>query len=224
MASFDKKPLDLRDKRVLDVEPSQVSRISISADSPATTQPVKAGAKSEMTLERKKQSRALGPEMNLLPLPTTRPTTRPATQASATQPTTQVAATQPALPPSTWTLDGKADADDSRMDALLEKLHPLRADKYVAGPSPTTQPAPRYVVRVWTEAAGGAKSGQYEFRLTDQGENKPLIGEHNGLVFELSRSFVDSITGDFNNKPKPPPMPQMSPGGGLPFGLPPGHP
>jgi hypothetical protein len=93
-------------------------------------------------------------------------------------------------------------------------------DKYVAGPLPTTQPSARYVVHVSTVAAGGAKSGEYEFRLSDQGEIKPLIGEYNGLLFELPHSFLESITGDFANKPKPPPMPAMPPGGGLPFGLP----
>ncbi len=173
-------------------------------------------------LERKKQSLALGPEMPLVPLPTTRPTTRPttgpATQAAATQPSTQVAATQPALPPSNWTLNGKGDGDDSRVDALLEKLHPLRADKYIAAPLPTTQPTPRYVVHVSTVAAGGAKSGEYEFRLSDQGAEKPLIGEYNGLAFELPHTFLENITGDFANRPKvaTPPMPS----GGLPFGLP----
>jgi hypothetical protein len=224
MDSFNKKPLDLRDRRVLDIEPGQVSKLMILTDTPSTTQPTtKPASKSEIVLERKKQSLALGPEMPLVPLPTTRPTTRPTTgpattQAAATQPTTQVAATQPALPPSNWTLNGKGDADESRIDTLLERLHPLRADKYIAGPLPTTQPAPRYVVHVSTVAAGGAKSGEYEFRLTDQGSEKPLIGEYNGLLFELSHSFLESITGDFANKPRPatPPAPE----GGLPFGFP----
>ena len=224
MDSFNKKPLDLRDRRALDIEPGQVSRLSILTDTPSTTQPTtKPASKSEIVLERKKQSLALGPEMPLMPLPTTRPTTRPttgpaATQAAATQPTTQVAATQPALPPSNWTLNRNGDADDSRVEALLEKLHPLRVDKYVAGPLPTTQPVPRYIVHVSTVAAGGAKSGEYEFRLTDQGAEKPLLGEYNGLTFELPHTFLESITGDFTNKPKAamPPMPT----GGLPFGLP----
>jgi hypothetical protein len=223
MDSFNKKPLDLRDRRVLDIEPTQVSKLTVLTDTPSTTQPTtKPASKSELVLERKKQSLALGPEMPLLPLPTTRPTTRPttgpATQASATQPTTQVAQTQPALPPSNWTLNGKGDGDDSRVDALLEKLHPLRADKYIATPLPTTQPTPKYVIHVSTVAAGGAKSGEYEFRVSDQGAEKPLIGEYNGLAFELPHTFLESITGDFTNKPKPatPPMPS----GGLPFGLP----
>jgi hypothetical protein len=232
MAAFEKKPIDLRDRRVLDIEPGQVSKLVIISDSPATTQPVaKAAAKSEVVIERKKQSLvALGPEVGLIAPPTTRPTTGPstgpATQASAPQPTTQTAATQPALPPSDWTLAGKGDADQAKIEALLEKLHPLRVEKYVAGPFPTTQPAPRFVVRVWTEAAGGAKSGQHEFRLVDQGEGKPLIGEYNGLVFELAHSFVEGIGGDWANKPKPPEMemPMGPPGRGLPFGLPPGHP
>jgi hypothetical protein len=224
MDSFNKKPLDLRDRRVLDVDPAQVSKLTIVADTPSTTQPTaKPASKSETVLERKKQSLALGPEMPLVPLPTTKPTTRPttgpATQAAATQPTTQVAATQPALPPSNWTLNGKGDGDDSRVDGLLEKLHPLRADKYIAGPLPTTQPSAKYIVHVWSEAAGGAKSAQYEFRLSDQGAEKPLIGEYNGLLFELQHSFLESITGDFANKPKPP-TPQLPPGGGLPFGIP----
>jgi len=221
MDSFNKKPLDLRDRRVLDIEPTQVSKLTILTDTPSTTQPTtKPALKSEIVLERKKQSLALGPELPLAPLPTTRPTTGPAsTQASAaTQPTTQVAASQPALPPSNWTLNGKGDGDDSRVDALLEKLHPLRADKYIANPLPTTQPMPKYVLHVSTVAAGGAKSGEYEFRLSDQGAQKPLIGEYNGLAFELPHTFLESITGDFANKPKPatPPMPS----GGLPFGLP----
>jgi hypothetical protein len=156
-------------------------------------------------------------------MPTTRPTTQPTTGPS-TQPTTQAAATQPALPPSDWTLAGKGDAEQAKVDALLEKLHPLRVEKYLAGPFPATQPAPRYTLRVWTEAAGGAKSGQHEFRLIDQGEGKPVVGEYNGLVFELMHGFVEGISGDFVNKPKPPEMPAGPPGGGLPFGLPPGHP
>src|SRR6267142_362113 len=222
MDSFNKKPIDLRDKRVLDIEPGQVSKLVVTTDTPATTQPTtKPASKDELTLERKKQSLALGPEMPLVPLPTTRPTTRPttgpATQASTTQPTTQVAATQPALPPSSWTMNGKGDAEDSKVDALLEKLHPLRVDKYIAGPLPTTQPSARYVVRSWTEAAGGAKSGQYEFRLNDQGAEKPLLGEYNGLLFELNHSFIESITGDFANKPRPAAPP--SPPANLPFGF-----
>ena len=84
---------------------------------------------------------------------------------------------------------------------------------------PTTQPTPKYVVHLSTVAAGGAKSGEYEFRLSDQGAEKPLIGEYNGLLFEVSHSFLESITGDFANKPKPP-TPASPPGGGLPFGLP----
>jgi hypothetical protein len=219
MDSFNKKPIDLRDRRVLDIEPGQVSKLTILTDTPSTTQPTtKPASKSELVLDRKKQSLALGPEMPLVALPTTRPTTGPATQAASTQPTTQVAATQPALPPSNWTLNGKGDGDDSRVDALLEKLHPLRVDKYVAGPLPATQPSAKYVVHVSTVAAGGAKSGEYEFRLSDQGAEKPLMGEYNGLLFELPHSFLESISGDFVNKPRPatPPAPE----GGLPFGLP----
>src|SRR5437660_1639638 len=78
MDSFNKKPLDLRDRRVLDIEPGQVSKLTVLTDSLSTTQPTtKPASKSELVLERKKQSLALGPEMPLVPLPTTKPTTRP---------------------------------------------------------------------------------------------------------------------------------------------------
>jgi hypothetical protein len=68
MDSFNKKPLDLRDRRVLDIDATQVSKLTVLTDTPSTTQPTtKAASKNELVLERKKQSLALGPEMPLLP-------------------------------------------------------------------------------------------------------------------------------------------------------------
>jgi hypothetical protein len=81
-------------------------------------------------------------------------------------------------------------------------LHPLRADKYIATPLPTTQPTPKYVIHISSVTPAGRNQGEYEFRLSDQAE-KPLIGEYNGLAFELPHTFLESISGDFANKPKP---------------------
>ena len=79
-----KKPIELRDKKVLEIPAEQVSKISISTDLPAgpapTTKPAK---KSQVEIERRKQVAAAT---------TTKPTatTHPTTQAAAT---TQPAAT-----------------------------------------------------------------------------------------------------------------------------------
>src|SRR5687768_11316808 len=128
-----KKPIDLRDRRVLDVDPANVSSISIVTENLPTTQPTtKPASRTEVVIERKKQELAMGPA-----LPATRP-------AAATQPATTQAATQPALPPSDWSIasaNPPADASQTKVETLLNRFHPFRADKYLDGPAaPTTQP------------------------------------------------------------------------------------
>jgi hypothetical protein len=188
-----KKPIELRDKKVLDVPAEQVSKISILTDLPAgpspTTKPAK---KSQVEIERRKQVADA--------------TTRP---AAGTQPTTQAAATQPAAtqaakaPASTWELksDPKGDADDEGVRSLLADLHPLRATKFHDA-TPATKPTGNYVLRVSTEAPGGAGAGNYELKLIDPGNDQPLLAEYNGLSFELPRTFLTKLEGNFAKKPK----------------------
>ena len=207
-----KKPIDLRDRRVLDVDPANVSSIAIVTENLPTTQPTtKPASRNEVVVERKKQDLAMGPNL-------------PATNAAATQPATTQAATQPNLPPSNWTLasaNPPSDASQAKVEALLGRFHPLRADKYVDGPLPTTQPTARYIVTINESAAGGAKNAQHQIRLHDPGQEKPLLGEYNGLLFELPRSLAQELTGDLKNAPAEPEAPPMP--AGFP-GLPPGHP
>ncbi|MGE5609913.1 MAG: DUF4340 domain-containing protein [Bacillota bacterium] len=191
MDAFNKKPLDLRNRTVARIDPAQVSRVSITTDKPATTQPTTQPAShNQLVIERKKQTLVLGPDM-----PTTQPTTAPTTQP----------ATQPTLPPSNWVLKSANDTDASQaeVDTLLRKFQPLRADKYVSGPLPTTQPVAQYTVEIAVQSAGGAESAVHQLRLFDPGDSKPLIGQYNGLLFELPSTFIQDLTRDFANKPAP---------------------
>jgi hypothetical protein len=200
--SFNKKPLDLRDRKVVEIDPAQVTRLSIVTDKPATTQPTtRPASKSELVIERKKQDLVLGPAV-----PATKPATRPTTQVASTQ-----ASTQPALPPSDWTLKSasNADAGQSAVQALLEKFRPLRADKYLAAAPAGETVNAVYTVELVTESASGKATRT--LKLTDRGADKPLLGEYNGLIFETPHTLVESLTADFANKPEAPkaPAPEM---------------
>lgn len=202
-----KKPIELRDKKVLDAIPEQVSKLSIVTDVPAgpapTTKPAK---KTEVAIERRKQLPEAAPTTKPVAAATTQAaaTTRPTTQlATATQAaaTTQ-AATKPA-PPSTWALltDPKGDADDAAVSSLLTELHPLRATKFLET-TPTTKPTAQIVVRFTTEGPGGTPVNNYELRLIDPGGDRPVLAEYNGLSFELPRTFLTKLEGNFAKKPK----------------------
>lgn len=183
--SFRKRPLELRDKKVLFIEPEHVTRISIAIDKPATTQPTtREAVASSVTLERSK--REMGPML---------PATAPATAPSTTQ-----ASTQPSEPPSVWNVAsrGGVDADDSKVNALLDEFKPLRVDKYFE-PAPTTQPAATVSLAFETTDA------RHEIRFTDPGDGKPLNGAYNGLSFEVARWLLEKLEADFvkSNAPKP---------------------
>jgi hypothetical protein len=191
---FRKKPIELRDKRAADIDPEQVSKVSFTADVAATTQPTsKPASKREVILQRRKEALTLGPAV-----PTTKPTTGPAT--------TQAAATQPAADLSKWELasDPKGEASDEKVNALLGRFHPLRAEKYLES-VPTTQamPAGTYTVKITTEAPGGANVTEHVVRFTDRGNDQPVIGEYNGLVFEVDRALLRDFEGEFTKGAAP---------------------
>jgi hypothetical protein len=204
-----KKPFELRDKRVADIVPEQVSKVSILTDIPASatpaTQPTKA-KKSQVVIERRPkviEAHANGNGKTATTHPTTRAvakgaTTRPTTQAVASA-TTQAATTKPVE--STWVLksDPKGDADDPGVQSLLDEIHPLRVSKYLEA-TPTTKPTGHYEVDVTTIAPGGA-SANHQLKLIDPGHDQPVLGEYNGLSFELPRTFLTKIEGNFAKKP-----------------------
>ena len=200
-----KKPFELRDKKVLDIIPEQVSRIAILTDLPAgpapTTKPAK---KSQVNIERRKQIAAATTAPATKPVATTQPSTR---AVATTQPTTGPATTQAVAkaepPPSTWELkfDPKGEADDDAVRNLLTDLHPLRVTKYFES-TPTTKPTGNYVIDITTEGPGGTPVTAYQLKLADPGGDLPLHGEYNGLSFELPRTFLTKIEGNFAKKPK----------------------
>ena len=168
--------------------------------------------------------------------PTTGPATRPTTQlasaaGSTTQPTT-APTTQSDKPPSKWVIvsQGGVDADDAQVEELLRSLNPLRATKYLET-APATQPAATHTLTVKTIGAGGADTKAYSFRITDPGTTGTPTGGYEALAFELDRSLLEKLEGDFKTpRPAPPAAPPFGggfPGGGFPGGpgsLPPGHP
>jgi hypothetical protein len=189
-----KKPFEVRDKRVADLAPEQVSMIDITTDLPAGPPPsTKKAKKTQVVINRRKAAPAPAAKQ-----PTTKPSAHPATtQAAASHP---APATQTA---STWELksDSKADVDDEAVKGLLTDLHPLRVSKYLEN-TPTTKPVANYVVKITTQGPGGAAASHHELKLVDPGGDQALLGEYNGLSFELPRTFLSKIEGNFVEKPK----------------------
>jgi hypothetical protein len=107
----------------------------------------------------------------------------------------------------------KGDADDAKVDSLLQGLHPLRVTKYLES-APTTPPAANYVLKVHTTAYGDQPAKVYEIRLTEAGTgaDAKIIGRYEGLTFEVGRFLLDRVTGDFAKKADaagPPALPQI---------------
>jgi hypothetical protein len=208
---FAKKPLDLRDKKLLDIDPAKVTRLAIARLRPATTQPTTREAETqEIVIERRKQEVVLGPPTPV-ELPATQPTTQPdgmPTTEPATQPTT-APATQPALPVSDWLIKTQNDAEagNAKVQGVLFKFNPLRVDKYLEPSKATTQPTATWTIRITTESGGTTTT--HEISLVDPGDNKPLIGAYMDLRFEIYRGFVDGLLEGYENKPLEPAMPEF---------------
>ncbi|HZL38392.1 MAG TPA: DUF4340 domain-containing protein [Tepidisphaeraceae bacterium] len=143
---------------------------------------------------------------------------------AATQPTGPEA-DQPA--PLAWYFasGGEGKADDGQVTALLDSLHPLRVTKYDAT-SPTTQPVGvKYTLTIRTIPANAGESPlKYVIHITDPGPAAtgpvlPIIGTYKDLIFEIDRSFIENLNGDFKTKKAAPNPPPSFGGGGLPPGV-----
>ena len=185
--SFRKTALDLRDKTVLNIDPDHVESFSLQTSAPttqpATTQTTTAPALASVhsyDIERRKQSHTLGPA-----LPTTGPTS------------TSVPSTQPL---STWAFKSGDAADDAQVKSLLDALHPLRAESFIAHPTPTTQPTATYSLTIHAGPSAGAAPQDYTLQITDPGGDQKLIATSDGLTFNLERTMATNLQADF--KPK----------------------
>ncbi|HEX8522804.1 MAG TPA: DUF4340 domain-containing protein [Tepidisphaeraceae bacterium] len=224
-----KKPIQFRDKRVLQINPNDVAGIAILADKPATTQPTtKPAQHKELILKRHQPTLPLGVAApgagSATQASTQAATTRPATLA-ASQPATApaVAATAPATKPaSRWEILTNAGntepADDTKIDDLLFQLNPLRADRYLDAKPATTQPAAStFVVKITTQGPGGAAPEQQTLTITDPGPSttQPTApyATYKDLTFEVSRSLLEKLDADYKKsaETKPAPTPAEIP-------------
>jgi hypothetical protein len=215
-------PVTLRDRKVMDVVGDRVEKLTVSIDKQAATQPTTRPAeKREIVLERRRGAPT-----------TTAATTAPtatapvATAPAATGPTTTTApstspVTSPAAPPTKWVLasEPKGDADDAKVDAVLQALHPLRATKYLEAP-PAGAPTANYTVKIHANAFGDQPAQVFEFKLTETGggADAKVIGYYQDLVFEVDKFTLDRFTADFKPGAEPPAAETLPPG--LPAGFP----
>jgi hypothetical protein len=180
LEAFKKTPLDLRDRKVVDVNPDAVSKLAISVQKSATTQPTSQPAsKHEVALERRSEQ------------PTTAATTSPATTKSAT--------TQPTAIKSKWLLaGGKGDANDLNVQLLLDALHPLRAEKYLENFAATQKtPVATYEVKISTRAWVDEAAHEHDLKITDPGGEAKLVGQMGDLAFEMDRGIIEKLTAEF---------------------------
>ena len=107
----------------------------------------------------------------------------------------------------------KGDADDAKVQSLLDGLHPLRANKYLDA-APTAPAAGTYVVKIHATAYGDQPAKVHELKFTESGTgtDAKVIGVYEGLTFEVDRFFLDRVTADFTTKAPPAPAsPAMPP-------------
>ncbi len=185
--SFKKTPLDLRDRKVLTVTADAVSRFSLTVETAATTQPTTRPAeKKEVVLEPRSQVTPAGP--------VTRPATAPSTGPSTAP------ATQPAVRQSKWVLNSNpaVNANDDSVGMLFAVLSPLDADRYLETfPTTQTTAAATYTIKIKTRATADVPSKDHEVKITDPGGKSKLICQYADATFEIDRSTLQMINGDF---------------------------
>jgi hypothetical protein len=184
--------LTLRDKKVVDIDPSYVTSFTLSVDRAATTQPsTKPAELVEYTIGRRKEKQVLGPVL------TTASSTPTTTTGPASQPA--VASTQPI---SKWVMEsgGSGDANDTDVDALLTALHPLQATKFLET-APTTQPAATYTLTLHVGPANGHGPQDYVLKLTNPGPTGDVTGSYEDLSFETDRAILEKLDAKFKAGP-----------------------
>jgi hypothetical protein len=189
--SLQKTPLDLRDRDVVTVVPADVSKIAlVKAIFPApsatqATQPAPLVPRPTFTQLIVLTRRPAAPKLK--PLGPSLPTSRP-----ATQPTTEP-------PQSIWEFaipsEPKSPVDDSKVDALLAKFDPFRADKYLQK-APDSRVEQRYVVTLETPSLK-----KYHVEIVRPANGLTPYAVYNGLKFEIATSMLDALDADFHKTP-----------------------
>jgi len=189
-----KSALDLRDKKVVDIDPESVAGVSVVEHLQATTQPTTRSASSQTReITRRALEATLGPAT-----PATQPTAAVST-APSTLPTPSTLPAAVASPPaSKWQVAGDASlaVDDVKIDALLSSLHPLTATRFVKADEASVG-MDTYVVTISTIQRGGAGT-THVLQVTGSPDNT-LTATCDGLRFELPADFLAKIKALFDN-------------------------
>lgn len=182
-----KTPLDLRDKDVATILPEDVTQISLVKEMYSTPTTQSAQRRPEATqvvvLARrpKEAAQPLGPAAPLKSKAGARPSTG--------------SATEPAQPQSVWVFTIPADktqqVDDSKVDTLLGKLNPLKADKYLEK-APDSPALERYIISLET------KGRKYHVEFVRPTNGQTPYGIYNDLTFEIATPVVDALDADFH--------------------------
>jgi hypothetical protein len=189
--SLQKTPLDLLDRDVVTVVPADVSKISlvkaIFPTPPATqaTQPAPVVERPTFTQLVVLTRRPAAPKLK--PLGPTLATSKP-----ATQPTTQP-------PQSVWMFaipsEPKSQVDDSKVDTLLAKFDPFRADKYLEK-TPDSRVEQRYVLTLESPSLK-----KYHVEIVRPANGLTPYAIYDGRTFEIASSMLDAIDADFHKTP-----------------------
>jgi len=187
--SLQKTPLDLLDRDVFTVVPADVSKISLvkaifpTPSATQATQPAPAVLRPTFTqlvvlTRRPAAPKALGPT-----LATSKPTTQPTTQP----------------PQSVWEFsipsEPKSQVDDSKVDTLLAKFDPFRADKYLEK-TPDSRVEQRYVLTLETPSLN-----KYHVEIVRPANGLTPYAIYNGRKFEIASSMLDALDADFHKTP-----------------------
>jgi hypothetical protein len=195
--TFKKAPLDLRDKDVATILPDDVTRISLVKEvyppSPTTQATHPTAARPDATqvvlLARRPREapQPLGPAAPAkLKSGGARPTTEPATEVSPP-------ATQPARSAWIFTMPAQKDqaVDDSKVDTLLAKFNPLRADKYLEK-APDSPVQERYIISLQ------AKGQMYHVEIIRPAGGQTAYANYNDLTFEVPAPMLEALDADFH--------------------------
>ncbi|HEV7300371.1 MAG TPA: DUF4340 domain-containing protein [Tepidisphaeraceae bacterium] len=182
--AFEKKPIELRDRQVLMLEPANVGTVELAINTPATTRPTTAPAANQTIALTRRTADAPAPAGP--PAPTPGPATAPA-------------AIQPAEPQSKW-VAGDRPADDAAVEALLAALSPLRAEKFIETPPLVAQPAATYSLAITVPPVGPSPGERYELRVIDSGNDAAPIVTYNGLTFEAPQALLTTLQAKMVNE------------------------
>jgi hypothetical protein len=169
--SMNKKPFELRDKTVADLDPATMSKVVIEMNQPATTQPTTMPAVATSTVLIRKHKAATKPVIG--------PT---------------LATTSPAPPAgSDWEVSGakSVDADDAKVTAMLGHFHPLKAESYLEKISADK------MVKIYKLTLFPSNVEAVVATFADPGGDRDLICSYNGLPFAASRSVLTDLSADF---------------------------